>query len=482
MTFLTGVLVARWLGPADYGVLSLTRNTFSVVLIVVPLGLDVSLLRYLGEQADLRPARLGHITLLRLIVAAVSTTCVLVALVVGPFLETGVYQYNGFAILLVLTFLALPFAADGMVMTAIFRSLYKPIPQALVSLYVQPLVRLLAILGFLLFGWSLKGVVGGTVVSYAVMFTVFATLLQREMSTLPKVTRQPLREVVTTPAFVKLMSSSVWMAFSLLVYGILRNLDVLLLGMFVPSREVGEYAAMSAVAQVILIFPAALSQTLGPEVARLYGEGRPEALRERMSLYLRQAALLGAPIFSGVAVFGPWLDLLFGSRFEIHAQVALWLAFGYYASATLAPMGFALSMTGRHRIEFVILVCGSLLVLAGCLMTAPRFGGIGVAATVSAGYIAINLARFVVVRRTLNILPGAWSNFIPGLMGLGIMYPIKLAADAMLAHSLPISIIVCILALAVWATCAWIWLLNSAEKSLFTDRIRRLRKARIRQT
>ena len=415
VTFATGILVARWLGPSNYGVLSVTRNILTVVMIIAPLGLDLSLLRHLSEISENASKSFSHVKMLRLMVACVTGFLVLlVALLVGPLLEAHVYHQLGFSKYLSLTFITLPFMADIAIMTAVFRAYHNPAPQLFVSLFVQPLIRLAGIVFFLILGLGLVGVLSATAIGAIISCTLISILFARFIRS--KKAHPHRFDEGDLAAIKKLMKYSIWLAMTLIVYGGLKSLDVLMLGIYRKPDEVGNYAALCAIAQLIGIASASLSQTLGPTVAKYYSAGDIKGMAKELNQYLRNASLMSAPIFAGVAVFGTWMDIVFGPKYHFTFTVSACIASGYYISAVLGPMGFSLSMTGKHRIEFSILACGSAVVLILCWLLIPRFGGIGAALSVVIGFFTINAIRYLAVRKIHKISIGNLRDFLPPIL------------------------------------------------------------------
>ena len=405
--FVVGVAAARWLGPQGYGQVSLARAVYGVAVILAPLGLDLSLLRHLGESGALRSAKLAQVAGLRRLVWAVNLAVVAsVALVGAPWLQAHLYRRPGFALDLVIAFAALPFAADLAVLTAACRALDRVAQASLASLYLQPVVRTAALGGLLALGLGARGVLAATAVGVAAADLALSALLIRGAA---ESAAQPPASPAPGPA-PRLFGYSGWMAAMLLTYGGLKLVDVLVLGRFRPAREIGDYAAVSAIAQLIGLYPTALSQTLGPAVARLYATGDLAAVRRELGRYLRLSSLACAPLFAGVAVFGPWLDLVFGTRFRFEPALCFALSLGAYVSGVFGPMSVSLSMTGRHRLEFAILLTGVLASLTGCVLLAPAFGGVGVAWATLGGYLLVNGARTAVSARVMGGVDMAWGD------------------------------------------------------------------------
>ncbi len=469
--FVVGVAVARWLGPQGYGQVSLARAVYGIAVILAPLGLDLSLLRHLGESGAGRSAKLARVAGLRRLVWAVNLAVVAaVALVGAPWLQAHLYRRPGFALDLVIAFAALPFAADLAVLTAACRAMDRVAEASLASLYLQPVVRTAALVGLLALGLGARGVLAATAVGVAAADLALAALLIGGRA------RAAAADPPASPApgpVPRLFGYSGWMAAMLLTYGGLKLVDVLVLGRFRPAREVGDYAAVSAIAQLIGLYPTALSQTLGPTVARLYATGDRAAVRRELGRYLRLSSLACAPLFAGVAVFGPWLDLVFGTRFRFEPALCLTLALGAYVSGVFGPMSVSLSMTGRHRLEFAILLTGAMASLAGCVLLAPAYGGVGVAWATLGGYLLVNGARTAVSARVMGGVDMAWGDVAAPAACWGLALAWRGLAERFGVHDWPTAIWTAWGLLASYAVLYGLVLLSDEEKLQLLDISRR---------
>ena len=436
ISFIAGVAMARWLGPLGYGQVSLARSVYALAVIVAPLGLDLSLLRHLGEGAAPWPAKLKQVRTLRRIVAGVNGAVALgVALAAGPWLQAHVYRQPGFALELATAFAALPFAADLAILTALARAMGRVAPASLASLYLQPIVRTAALAALLGLGWGSCGVLAAAGIGLAAADLALGWSLKR--GRLPEAPADGAASGgATSGGLARLSGYSGWMAAMLLAYNGLKLVDVLALGHARPAREVGDYAALSAIVQLVGLYPVALSQTLAPTVAGLYARGELAAVRRELAAYLRRASLVAAPMFAGAAVFGPWLDLLFGPKYHFDPMLCLTLALGAYVSGVLGPMSVSLSMTGRHRLEFAILAAGGLASLAGCLALAPACGAQGVALATLGGYVLVNGARTLVSASIMGGFDGEASDLAIPASCLALAWIARVVAERLGSHDL----------------------------------------------
>ena len=351
-----------------------------VLVIVTPLGLDLALLKHASFYGD-RPGLLQTLSrALRLLVAALNLLLLTAVLLwIGPLLA-GIYNgIPNFPTLCSIVMLGLVFAADIQVSSALYRVFNRVVSYSLIVNYAQPAVRLAMSFAVLLLGGGVESVVWVNTALFACTFVALARA-------------DPLRRQVPSPipgvALVRevraVLSESLWMAMSLVVYQATRLVDVLILAAFAGAQVAGEYMAMSSVAQLIQIYPNAISQTLGPEIALAYRNSDRDSIVTALQVYLRKAGILGGYLFGGVAVFGTDLDLVFGQGFSFAWPLPLLLAIGWYLSATLAPFGYVLSMTGRHRGEFAVLTVGAVVLVVSLVLLVPPFGAVGAAMAVAA--------------------------------------------------------------------------------------------------
>jgi O-antigen/teichoic acid export membrane protein len=471
LALLTNVIIGQMIGAAGYGLVNLARNILTPLQILAPLGLDVALLKHIGKgDRDLESTH-RILRRLRLVVLAVNLPVALITgLGVGHILMASVYRYPHFDIMLLIALLALPLTADIAVLSAYYRSRQRPAAFAVITLYLQPLVRLgLVGLAFLLARSPVAIVCVGTAqvaVSAVCLWISFGRWQERDAQAAvraapaaPASSRGEWRAVRT------ILGDSVWMSVNLFVYGMMRYVDVLVLGAFASAAVVGSYTALGSVAALVSVWPLASSATLGPDISRYYHAGDHAAVRKALNDYIRFASVMSGFLFAGVAVFGDHLDLLFGHSFHFHPLIAFLMPLGYLISATLAPMGFSLSMTGRHRAELVILMVGAAALWSLCYLLVPRYGGVGAASASCLSFALVNLLRFLWVGRTLGFVPGRVADFAPPVIAVLLAYGVRLGLVTPLPRTLPVLLLGCVVYSLAYALIAYRFLLDDASRA-----------------
>jgi O-antigen/teichoic acid export membrane protein len=402
---------------------------------------------------------------LRLIVLAFNLG-IFLAIVVGVETPSGrhFYPFPHFDQLLIVTMLALPMVSDLAVLGAVYKAREDLHSYAFMTLYLQPVVRVVLVAAAIVYTPDVFAIVCiGTLqaaVCWAAVFTHDLRVRSRQKTSVSTDARPPEWAAVKA-----VLHDSIWMAMNQCVYSAMRFVDVLMLSSFAPAKLVGEYGALSTFAQLVQLYPLAASQALGPTVSRHFHEGNLAGLRTALNSYIHFASVTGSFVFAGIAVFGDRLDLLFGPSFQFHPQVCFLLPLGYLLSAALAPVGYALSMTGRHKSELLILAAGAVILVVLCLLLVPPFQQVGAASAVVAAFFLINAARFAYVSRVLGFTPGRMADLLPPIVAIALAVAARRVFDLAGERSLLVTSLACVTYTALYATYVLIMRYNRCKRA-----------------
>ena len=444
---LTSTLIGRALGPEAYGLVNVLRNALMLALTLTPLGLDVALLKYLGAGEANDPAKAAVVARLRGVAFAVSVSLWLaVAMAAALGGVSWFYPLPHMDALAVVALAALPFATDAAILGAVYRAERRVARFGWLGVGAPSGFRLVAIPLAL---WLIPST--AIVVAIGAAQAALGSLLL--WADRARRVRSPT--AVAPGAISRIFGESGWMATSVFVAALMRSADVLFLGAMAPAREVGAYAAVAMVSQLIAVFPMAASQTLGPRVASAYASGAPGAVQRELNRYLSVAAPVSAFLFGGIVAFGPRLDLIFGTAYVFDPVVCLLVPLGQLLSAGLGPMGFALSMTGRHRAENALLMAGGVALALGCGFVVPVWGARGAASCVVAAFLFVNLARFARVAAVHGGAPGHWRDLVAAPLALALALACASLATRWGGRDLPHVALGCFAYAAIFTVGAW---------------------------
>ena len=403
LSFASGLVVARVLGAADYGMFNLARNLSDIAGVVTRLGLDIGLQRHLGEDASpaARAAQAALLARVRLLAGGFAMLpALLVLLGAGAALESGVYRYERFAETLLCLLLVLPFATDLAVLGGAYRGVLRLGPPVLAEYFLLPALRLAAIVALFLAGWRLWAVVAGSMLATAVASLLLAARARRDF---PPVAAAAAaggwRDAWRVVRYSSVLSAAV------LVTTLAAGVDLLLLGHFAGAEETGQYALARTLLLLVGVSGVAFGQGLGAQVARHHAEGDPQAVAAVVALTVRWIALVTAPVYALFLFWGATAVSLFGPSFALPQSVVAWLASAQFLVSVLGPAGWILSMTGRHCAELAILSAGLLVSLVGGWLAIPAFGQLGAAVSTCIGIAVATAGRVLIARHVLARLP-----------------------------------------------------------------------------
>jgi O-antigen/teichoic acid export membrane protein len=461
--FVAGILIARVIGATQYGMFNVARSVLESFSIVSPLGLDLALQRHLGSSPEQLSPRLRQLKFFRLLTFSLAIVPPLLASTgLSSYVEQSIYRYPDFANVLLVTLIALPFATDIALLGGAYRGVLNPAPFMLANFVVQPTVRLI-IMGLLfVLGYRLWAVVA-TCASYIISWAALALVARKDMAnggTHDRLDWADIRSVlVYSPCLGASLIFVVW----------IRSADSLFLGHFGSAKDVGQYAAILMIAQLIGLIGEALGQTLGPRIALRYRNSDLAAVEHLLSENVRRMTLVSAPIFAAILFWGDRIDLVLGPTFAVDARVVALVSARFFLQTIFGYTGFALSMTGWHARETTLLGCGFLLSVVLCWVLVPPFGQLGAALASFTTMSMINLIRYAVVLRMFRIRiigrPVAAATAL-AITTAGIVWLLLRPIDN---RTLAFTVFEAAMFLMLFAGTAWSLLLTNQDRDAFYE-------------
>ncbi len=387
------LLLARSLGPAEFGAYSVAIAMLGIGLIFARCGLDTALVRQVavcrsrGDQARLA-AVVGLATRVApLLGAAVGIAACTMTAILSPPVPVG---------LLVLVAVLLPVAARSEINAAALRGLRR-IGLALAGDgCLRPVVAMAVVV------WVATAAPHwlGTPVAlaaYAIGTCLSALLtsvvLRRVVGRSP-----PAAAWAEGPAMLRL-------GFSLMVANgalvAMYALDTPLLALLRSPAEAGFFSVASRMALFVLFVMNAVQLAAAPRLAAAATD--PVRLRAVVRGLNRMAATAGLAVAALLFAAAEPLLGLFGPEFVAGAPSLRILAAAQALNVLTGPTGILLSMTGRERPYALLLVSGLVVQVSLALWLIPLLGASGAATAGLIAHLSWNLAAVLVLRREFGI-------------------------------------------------------------------------------
>jgi O-antigen/teichoic acid export membrane protein len=383
--FATSVLLARWLGPADRGLLALLISVAGVTVVVAGLGLPLAVLYHASRRETPQGALLGDVLAYAGALALVLVPGAwLLREPIADLLSRGRGDDLWVLAAALVPLLFLDHATRNQLAGQLRfgRSNVLGIGSSAVTLVA--VVVLLGALG--------AGVGGGLVAAAlgpAVAVAAACTLVLRTARL--ALDGALLRRLADYGRRVQLGS---------LFHVLNLRLDVLVLQAFRPLRDVGIYVAAQVVAELVLALARGFHASVVPLVA---GTDEHEERARTTEAALGHHAVLALAAVLGNAVFGPLVILLYGDDFHPALLPFFVLLPGMWFLGTATVVGGDLRGRGRPGLASALTGLAVALTLALDLALIPPFGVAGAAVASLVAYTVYGIGSLVVLARVTGI-------------------------------------------------------------------------------
>jgi O-antigen/teichoic acid export membrane protein len=401
--FLSILVLIRILGPGDFGIYSLCVAVVKIVTSVWGEALDFAVLRQVPLLIS--TDRPQAFVLMRTVLWSrlmLGITVVVLAGAFAPSLSETFFRVTTYASLIRLVSLSI---LGDLLLRALLT--YFQATEAFFRLIlldgVLQVGRFAAVL-VLLATQSLT--LTSALAVYAgfpyLAFVVGVFLVPQEWTWFPFPRRSDVAEV---------FRYSRWLLLSFLVASLYERTDILLLGHFRTTAEVGVYSAALTLATLPDFVVACLTTVLSPRIVHLYAAGQLAAFNRR---YWRWALpIAGLAAVGALSVGGFLIRTFLTERYETAIPAFQVLVVGTLFWGAVTPVSTSLlALVAPQRIVLVTvsaLVCMSLF---GSVLI-PAFGFMGAAGLVVGMKVAVGVWIVVLAHRLLSQTPAAAPQGVP---------------------------------------------------------------------
>lgn len=384
--FLYSIVVARGVGVHDFGLLSLALSFAAIVFQVVELRLQEAVIRFVAEFWEKRDAPRTLATI-KLFAVADATTGVLafsLVMAAAPWAEAHLLTDGRSHTALLLAALGVLFANVG---TATASGIYRVFgefrTQAMVSCGGAVLKFIGALLAIFILKWDVIGVLlmgaATSFVTNAVLILLAARLLERRIPL--RSTHAPLSLLVPHTAELRRFVTNTYLLSLTMVPT--KDLDVNVLGLFVPLQVIGVYKLAKSFMSAVWTISDPIFLVIYPELARLWTRKAYGEIR----IFLRRIALIagssGVILYLAACLIVPFVIVrLMGPSFAAAGPLFCWMTWGLCFWAPLVWLNPLMMAAGRPDLLLRASILAGIITALLYAVAVP-LGGATAAATVS---------------------------------------------------------------------------------------------------
>lgn len=407
-----GVLVARWLGPAAYGVVALVSAYPSVVLSLLRPDSPHATVRYLADRdtAGDPHGALAACKLAHTVDVGVALLAFFAVAVTAPWAEHHVVRAGGAAGLVVLTAAALVVASPAEASTAVlvharrFRLLA-------VEQVASAAVRSALIVALVASGRGATGAVQAVAIATVFHGVTLAVLGGREAKRSWGAWWPAVRTRHLGRLRFEMLRFMVWTDLGGVLGTVTKQLDVVLLGWLSGAAEAGIYRLARSIAALPGYVVGPLQAAVYPRLAGDWAASGWESMRETLRRHVQFGAGLAAAGLVGVAALPPVVRGLAGDAYGPAvgvSQVLLAASLVWLGLYWLRPTFMAVGDVRAWVAISAAVVAGSLVAF---LAAAMLWGAMGLAvvqagAALAGHGVALRRLRSRCASRAANVAPG----------------------------------------------------------------------------
>ena len=404
IAFVSQVLMARWIGSFQYGILVLVWTTMIIVGGLSCLGFHASVIRFIPEYRQLgRLAELrGVLVSSRLFVLVVSSAFALAG-------ALGVRAFSGwiesyYVVPFVLAMTCLPMIALSDLLQGIARGHSWALSAMLPTYIVRPVLILAFMALMLAAGFApdaRTGILAAIAATYATSIVQLLGITQRIDAGLP--------------AGPTTMRFGHWFAVSLPIFLVesffflLTNADVLMVGFYLRPDDVAVYFATVKTLALVHFVYFAVKAGAATRYAQ-FTHGEPDKLaafaRETVSWTFWPSLLMAAVVLG----LGEPMLSLFGPEFSAGYPLLFLLVLGVAARAAVGPCESLLTMSGNQNVCAAVYALTLAFNIGLNVVLIPHFHLWGAAISTTLAMVFEAAALSFTVWRRLGI---AMAIFIP---------------------------------------------------------------------
>jgi O-antigen/teichoic acid export membrane protein len=416
------IFLAHQIGAEGLGYYVLGVTVVELVSSMCPMGLDFGIVRFISIN-KLK----NDVGRMRGCLALSTGVTILVGLTTGISIfaiENPIATLFGkpkLGQMLSLLVIAIPFNSVMVILLAAARGLKHVQYTAIIQNFVCLGSRFAFTVVFIcVFGMGLDGALFAYILSYILSSTVAFYYVNQLI---------PLRLKDSKMIFEtkELFKFSLPMFLSILLFNVMRQIDVLMIGMFLAASQVGIYGVAARVVTLAEVVFTSFRPLFDSYVAELFYLKDIKRLSEIIKSITRLNLMVGFPSFLALTMFPGFFLIFFGEDFIVGAQCLTILSVAHLFSSLSSLPASVIVMSGRSNItvinNFVVLIIGVVL----NYLLIPKYGIVGAALSTGITLMTISIIRFVEVYHLDRIIPFSrdiWKTMLATLLSIILPFAI----------------------------------------------------------
>jgi len=403
-------IIAR-LGTEQYGLLSLGFAILVILTTFSILGLRSGVLRYIayyqskGDNQGIKGTIISSMSL-----ACTFSVFIGIALYFSSDFISSFFDPNLSPILKIFSFL-IPILVTSEFFLRTMVAFKKNQYSVFIQDFLEKLIKLLLTVLLIYLGYGLYGATAAYVIS--IVFTLILSFYFMEKKVFSILNK--------TIKSINLKKKLFFFSLPLLMSGTMSLIvswtDVLMIGYFKTTSDVGIYNATLTISSLLLVLPMSLIALFLPVITTLYSQGKINEFKQTYFRTSKWIFLLNLPLSMIIFLFSKEILGLFGKDYVLGYVALSILSLGYFVHTISLTSLRTIEMSQKTGKIFWIYFIAALLNVIVNYLLIPKHGILGGAIATSLSYLASGILIFFVCRKVMMVQPFKWS-YLKLLIGI----------------------------------------------------------------
>jgi len=397
--YLVILMLSKNFGAQGVGFYNFTLATISTLSIFCILGLDIAVLRYVGELNNKNSYNQLFTLFINVVQILIPTSLVLGAVLYfsSDFISLNILNDNSYSLILKLIAISIPFLSFQLVGIEFIRGLKKISISELTRSVIRPLIGILVI-------FSLLRIANDNLIPvYSIITAIICSSIFTFIYIINKLRKikNPLSN--TSISKKTLLKTSTPLMFTS-VFGSLNTfIPLFLTEIYMSTQMVGVYSLSVRLSLIVSIMIVSIHTAVAPDFSQLFWSRKMDELKRLVNFTARLNLIFSLIPFILICLFNEQILNLFSSEFILGKNVLIILSLSQLINSICGPAGLLLNMTGHEKISRNIIFFSFIITLIGGLILIPVYGIEGAAISQFIAILFLRILNVIFVRTKLRI-------------------------------------------------------------------------------
>lgn len=424
MGYVINIIITRNIEVELFGRFVLSMRIVSYLGLLSMLGFRIGSVRFISQYFSLNKHNevLGTMKFILKSVFAASIFFSALAFVFSPLIANKVFNKPEITNIIRILLITVPLTSVSGVFLSSMRGLKLLKYEILSSRFIEPVLRLLLLLSLFYFGYKLKGIIIAQLILALFTLSFSGYFLYHKYFKFVK---------KKTPVVHK--KELISFSFPLYLNAFLNNtrelLPIYLMGVFLPSKEIGIFHICGKVAALISISLISLNIIFGPTMSGLFARNEKTILEKLLKTATKWIFTISLGMFFILLIYAEPILSIFGAEYAKGKSILLALIIGQLVNVSAGSNGQLLVMSGRSKLALINSVIMFIIMGLSGVILIPKYGAFGSAIALAITSIIINIIMFFQVLILEKIHPYKRNFIKPIIAGISSFIFVKYYAS-----------------------------------------------------